>query len=141
MPPTQPGDGMFPPQSPPIVPPQSPPDSELSKAIAALDARINALEEREPIPGPRGPPGQDGANGRNADNEAILAALIAYVEANKDRFRGPPGEPGTTAKQLPIYIGAKDANGKITMPLTPLYPGDGAFIHVKPPSLKDAGNN
>jgi integrin beta 3 len=50
----------------------------IGRAIRPLADRVKALEERAPIPGPKGDPGQDGAPGRDG----------------KDGERGEKGDPG-----------------------------------------------
>ena len=81
--------------------------------------------------GKQGPPGPPGKDGISPDPETIAQISAQFIqidiEAIADALRD---------RQEPIYIGAKDESGKITMPLTPVFPGDGVYIKVRPPAMQ-----
>jgi integrin beta 3 len=68
--------------------------------LAALTARLRALEERLPEKGDRGDrgdPGENGApgeNGKDADPETVKELVMQAVEALQPLLVGTPGEPG-----------------------------------------------
>lgn len=84
----------------------------IRRATQPLADRIKALEQREPVPGPRGEPGEKGADGapgrdgKDADPEAMTAVVREWFERyTKDVLptlipepvkgeRGDRGEPG-----------------------------------------------
>ena len=98
------------------------------------------------------------------DTATIIAFLDQWLESRKESLRGPtglqglqgiqglegkPGGSGIAAnvdeiagavlkKLPPLYIGAKDANGKVTMQAVPVDLGDTIYIRVEPPALKKA---
>ena len=151
-PPQQPppdGGGLYPPPSippnPPIqpTPPQAPiPDSSLLPWRNEIDRRLAELEGRQPIPGPAGkdgkvgPPGPPGENGLSPDPATIAQLSAQFITIDIDAIAAKVRE-----QQLPLFIGAKDADGKITMPPAAVYPGDTVFIRVTLPSLNNARNN
>ena len=54
--------------------------------------------------GPMGPAGPTGAAGQGVTPEQVAAAVIAYLEANGDQFKGetgPPGQPGSVGPEGP----------------------------------------
>ena len=87
---------------------------------------------------------------------AITKSLTAWLEAHKGELRGRDGidgKPGAIGpagptpeididaaiKRLPpLYIGAKDATGKITMQAVPVNLGDTIYIRVEAPTLTSA---
>lgn len=96
------------------------------------------------MPGPAGPPGRDGKDGKQgppgkdgiSPDPATIAQLSAQfitidVDAIAEKIR---------QQQEPLFIGAKDDQGNITMPPAAVYPGDTVFIRVKPPSLSNGRN-
>lgn len=138
------------PQPQPQPPPQNPPPQQGAQGPAGPA-------------GPQGPPGKDGKSADMAAITASLTAwLEAHKDelrgpagpqgpagpAGKD---GKPGRDGTSptididqlavevAKRMPatkpIYIGAKDYQGNVTMQAVAVEPGDTVYIRVQPPSL------
>ena len=87
--------------------------SKLRKEIAVLRGRLAEIELT---------PGRDGKDGKNG----------------KDGDRGPAGKDGRdapTETRQPIAIGVKDHLGNVTMPLTPIQPGQGVYLRLKPPTI------
>ena len=107
-----------------------------------------------PIQGPKGPPGDRGPVGPEGPPGVIDYDKLSDLIASKMKpIPGPPGERGpqgppgppvdydqltaaVLARLPPIYLGAKDESGNITMPLQAVRLGDGAYIHVVPPRLQ-----
>lgn len=82
--------------------------------------------------------GDDGKDGKSPTDADLLVLIRRVVDEKQDELKGdqPKIDLDELAKKLPpIYIGAKSPDGKVTMPFTPVYLGQGVYIHVEPPSL------
>jgi hypothetical protein len=105
--------------------------AELRKAVADLDARIQAqLDAIETTPGPPGdvgPQGEPGAAGTpgppgeitEEQLQQIAALVLAQMQSNPEPFRGPPGRDGQS-----IVIGAltDEEITRLAQRLPPIYP-------------------
>ena len=148
-PPQQPpddGGGLYPPPSVPPDPPSAPqPDGALLPWRNEIEQRIAELENRPQIPGPQGPPGRDGNDGKDGkdgkdgvspDPAAIAELAAQFIQIDVDALELEI-QKRIEQNRDPIYIGAKDWEGNVTMPLTPVRPGDGVYIKVRPYKLGD----
>ena len=108
-----------------------------------IERRIAELENRKPIPGPPGRDGKDGKDGKQGppgkdgktpDPAAIAELAAQFIQIDVDALELEL-QKRLESSQQPIYIGAKDENGKVTMPLTPIRPGDGVYIRIRPYKL------
>ena len=142
------GPPTIPQQPPPAVIPQLPttpqpplqplqplqPQNNFEQRLAAIEIQLANLK---PITGPAGPQGPPGRDGIDADTQAAISAAqyaaIAWLEEHRSDLRGPPGIP---LEQSPFRIGVKDSTGKVTMPLTPVRPGNDVYLRITPPALK-----
>jgi hypothetical protein len=73
----------------------------LKSAFAGVERRLTDIEQRAPVPGPKGDKGEPGIgiNGKDADPidlDAVAQKVAAFVPAPKDGKDGSPGEPGTS---------------------------------------------
>ncbi len=61
--------------------------NELSEKVAQIQKRLEALETRPPVPGPRGPAGDIAAAVGNAERAAqavVIERLDSYVQRNEE---------------------------------------------------------
>lgn len=132
----------------PQQPQQPAPQPNVEAIVAAVLARIKAE------PGPAGPPGPQGPAGPAGDAEItqehldyVVAEILKQMNADPERFRGPPGNPPDTsaivdaviARLEPISLLADDGAGGLT-PLGSARPGEQIVLpplHVR--SVTDSG--
>lgn len=82
-----------------------------------IGARFEALEQRAPVPGPKGDAGQNGRDAEPLDTAAIVAEVVKQIPTPKDGAPGkdgakgdagpagdlgPKGEPGADGKSVTI---------------------------------------
>lgn len=98
----------------------------VDRVAAGMTDRIKALEERAPVPGPKGDPGEkgldgaagrDGVDGKDApavDLEALAAKAAALVPAPKDGRDGKDFDPAQVdaAVQRAVDAIPRPADGK-----------------------------
>lgn len=107
--------------------PRAPASCQCEQRLVSIEARLAAIEARQPQPGERGEKGDKGDDGRSCDTAAVIAELkqtqptaeqiaAALMESYGEQLRGPRGEQGLPGKDGTLPTIQPQAGNGATLP-------------------------